>query len=500
MALNANFVLAGMKEMDLATQQGNKFVIDGELVNVELSQVIAEAIYIKRIFRDGQSVTFKYVTNPKEKGAVRVDLETPYEPAGRTLAFGGREGTPGNAGIINKNPPLLPGDKEFFVYLNHVDDQMLAFPDLQKNYLPLEIMARKVASYANGVAEERDGTQLAEILAYNIYRAMNGGNNIVSSANVSSDNGYADLFNDIGALLDNGDHVTGAHTYGTEGRTIIGRPTFVRHAVSVKSGLIVNGGDLAQTMLRDYKLGSGVVDKDYVGDLYLGKAGGFHIQSCADYIWSMAEAMLGLAPGALDNVDAIATHYDANAASDGIDLGAKFVDATTFRGTLAQPLNIWGNESFRKSYIIAKAAFDTTYLAGLGFTESTRLYPIIPNKVKNPTGDIVEAIYGEDGVTITGYRVIKSIQTPNGGNMQSGLPHCAKPTESSFTSNTLKLATATTGADIYYTTDGTAPIVDANKKYTSSGISISGTKTVRAIAVKSGYVWSEEFSGTYTAS
>lgn len=63
----------------------------------------------------------------------------------------------------------------------------------------------------------------------------------------------------------------------------------------------------------------------------------------------------------------------------------------------------------------------------------------------------------------------------------------------------VKLSTATEGATIYYTTDGTTPTTDSTA-YTSAGIDLSATKTIKAIAVKEGYYDSEVFSGTFTKS
>ena len=43
------------------TDPNGRFYLDGNMVNAELSNVIAEAIYIQEIFRDGQSV---YIITP----------------------------------------------------------------------------------------------------------------------------------------------------------------------------------------------------------------------------------------------------------------------------------------------------------------------------------------------------------------------------------------------------------------------------------------------------
>lgn len=63
----------------------------------------------------------------------------------------------------------------------------------------------------------------------------------------------------------------------------------------------------------------------------------------------------------------------------------------------------------------------------------------------------------------------------------------------------VELSCATTGATIYYTTDGSAPTAESTA-YTDAGITLSATTTIKAIAVKAGMYDSAVFSGTYTKS
>lgn len=400
------------------TDPNGRFYIDGSAVNVALSGAIAEAIYIKRIFRDGQSVTGKYSANAQRNGAVRVILNSPLPFSSRTASYGGRPGTPGNSGIINVNPPQLPASDEFMIYLNQVNDQMMIFPDLAREYIPLDVMATKIAQYADRVSMDRDASTLAEIIAYSAWRALNDGENLVDHGDLTAENAYATLINNTQAKLDNGDPVRGAFTFPTEGRTIIGRPSFINGLFNRNSGVIMLGGDLAQEMLRDYDLNADIGDKNYVGTGYKGYAMGFHFQSAPDYIWTLAEAYLGLAKGSLANIDAIAVSFDATAMADGIDMGVKIVDATQTRGALAQPLNVWGHEAFRKSYLIGNANLTTTALTGLGFTEAARKYPVAPADAAAALGETAPAqvtvpVYGTDGAVI-GYKVVAQVPNPSG--------------------------------------------------------------------------------------
>ena len=83
------------------------------------------------------------------------------------------------------------------------------------------------------------------------------------------------------------------------------------------------------------------------------------------------------------------------------------------------------------------------------------------------------------------------------------LPVAATPTFSpapgTYTSaQTVGLFDATTGAAIYYTTDGSTPTANSTLYSPSSPIAVSSTTTINAIAIEAGYTNSTVASGTYT--
>lgn len=506
----AKFVTAALMGMGGTEQDKNgRFFVDGQMVHVELSRVIAETIYIDEIFRDGQSVSGRYTTDTTVGGATRVPLETPFPFSSRTMGYGGRPGTPGNGGVINVNAPVMPGEDEFIVYRNQVNDQIMFFPDIRKELIPLDMMARKIAGYGKRVAMDRSSSTLAEIIAYAYWRSLNEGNNLVNQGTLTEQNAYADLLNNINALMDDGDPVRSAFTYPTEGRTIIGRPSFINGIFNRNSGVIMLGGDMTQEMLKNYDLDVRMSDRNYVGTGYKGYAMQFHFQVAPTEIWNIAEKYLGLPAGALDNVSAIAVSFDATAKATSVDLGVKIVDASGKRGLEAQPLNVWGHEAFRKSYVIGDSTLTNDYLTStLQLSADARLNIVAP-AIANPGNpanmdSVTVPVWGDDG-SVVGYKVVVNVPKPNGDNMQSGLKQVAAPTPSvkpgSYASTqSVTLSTTTTGADIYYTTDGSTPTIAGGTKY-STAISVASTQTIKAIAVKTGMVPSavQEFAYTITS-
>ncbi|HEX4156016.1 MAG TPA: chitobiase/beta-hexosaminidase C-terminal domain-containing protein [Acidobacteriaceae bacterium] len=89
------------------------------------------------------------------------------------------------------------------------------------------------------------------------------------------------------------------------------------------------------------------------------------------------------------------------------------------------------------------------------------------------------------------------------GTYTINLPAAATPTFSPAPGNylsaqTVMLADATSGASIYYTTDGATPTASSTLYSAASPISVSSTTTVEAIAVAPGYAASAVASGAYT--
>lgn len=406
------------------TGKDGRLFLDGVMLQSTISDAIAEAIYVGEIFRNGLNVTAKYVTNAKPLDSVRVPLETPFPSSSRTARVGVREGTPGNDGIINRNPAMMPADDEFLIVLNQVNDQQILFPELAQKatYIPLRDAAKRIASYGRSVVEDRSASTLAEILSYNIYRSLNDGDNI-NTINIAAENAYSTLLGQLNSKLSAGDFITGAHTFGTLGRCIVARPQFINSAFSRTSGIILNGSDMAQNMLRKYSFDSNVDERDFYGNAYRGSAMQFTFVEAADYIWELAERYLGLTKGALKDVIGVAMSYESTAISENIDYGVKVIDANETRGMKAQPLNCWGHEAFRKSQLIGNPTLSNDTFTAAGFTANVRKYPIAPKQVFNSATEnaIQVPVYGADGITIVGFRTLATLPKPNGGIVSGGV-------------------------------------------------------------------------------
>lgn len=130
--------------------------------------------------------------------------------------------------------------------------------------------------------------------------------------------------------------------------------------------------------------------------------------------------------------------------------------------------------------------------------------------INGTTPTAASAKYTAAGIKIAKTETIKAMAVAAGysnGSVASAVytikPPAPKPvfkpgTENFKISVIVKLSdTAKTGLAIYYTTNGAAPTT-ASAKYTSAGIRVTKTETIKAIAVATGYSKSPVASATYT--
>lgn len=130
----------------------------------------------------------------------------------------------------------------------------------------------------------------------------------------------------------------------------------------------------------------------------------------------------------------------------------------------------------------------------LGVPLENFTYPVYPNAYDQQHA-VLRRFAGVFAPVAQAVKVYTGFGTKN--------PTCATPTASpdggSFESTvSVTLSCGTAGADIYYTDDGSTP-TSASTKYTTA-ISLSATKTIKAIAIKDGYYDSEVMSKTFTKS
>lgn len=196
--------------------------------------------------------------------------------------------------------------------------------------------------------------------------------------------------------------------------------------------------------------------------------------------------------------------------------------------------NITGSESFLNPYGMATDRFNNVYVTDL---EHSKLKKLSMTPAASPSGGIVTSgttvtltigingatiYYTTDGteptinngtiysspIPVTDGMTIKAIAIKPGMNsevmtesytikQQAGKPTANPAGGSVAEGTTVKLSSATDGAMVYYTTDGTVPTTEQSSHYVEP-IPVKDGMTIKAIAVKQGMDDSELMTETYT--
>ena len=312
-----------------------------------------------RIFVDGMGITSR-TAQAQGVSAVRVPLMAPPPYTPRTIGYSPYNGvhvggTTGNDGLENVNLPNVPETNGVDVHFNQVYDQPTVIYKLSQNMLSLPLVAQYTAQIPEAVANMEDSSIMATQIKAGLARAKSTTNSNVVDVDLSkTDDGYLQgIMNKLIGLMTNPQTSwsEGIVQYNLEDCVIVMKQSFFDLLFTVRNGVLVNGGNLAQEMLVR---GAFTEDGRPKGNLIRGMYSGVYIKVVPDSYWRQAAAYMGISTAQFAEFNKVQA-YIANA--DGTAFGR--ADTTinpipnpgSSVGTKIQTLWQWGSSVVRPSAI-----------------------------------------------------------------------------------------------------------------------------------------------------
>lgn len=415
-------------------------------VNDTATQVLAakkvkENIFVDLLHRAGYGVT---EVTELDASSVRMFKQV------QTLADARQLNAPVNGGFFNNNKAEVPQIIEYDLDLLDLYDQVYDLPEVQQDMVSISVFENATKNIGGRVSTEINASTLAaQLLAkYNGAKDANSWDGL--AVILDADPKYYEALQEASTMLDDGDEANGIQSFPFAERQILFRANYRKKLLSEK-GVIMGGSNYAQSMLAKGTV-SPEGTKDF-GNMYCGEIDNIPCFIVPAAIWNRAGMWVG-AQSAFAATQAIVI---AAAATDrGISPQGyiKVVPSPDGAGQRLQPKVRWGiNVCYPKGII-----------------------PVLSNATAVPSTTLVKLAPG---------------------NKVKCAPVVATPASLTFaTSATVVLSTATPGAVIYYTDDGSNP--DTSKTLYTGAITINATKTIKAIAHVPGGIDSAIASFTYT--
>lgn len=308
------------------------FVNDLTLKRV-MSSVVKKNIFQSIFTRPGEAVTEKF-SEDTAASQIQVIRVKNIDDAARRI------GADENGGYFNSNDASTSSTEAYDITILDTIDRPIDVPTNAEDMINVDLVDAELANLSGRVSRNINAATFAAQIAKNFNDIRN--NKVTSNwVELAATNpNYKDAIFDASAHLDDGNDDEGIDAYPSDGRAVFIR-SHAKTALLKTGQIIVGGSNAAQDIIRKGGLDANATP-DVSNTAYVGEVDNMPVYVASKPVWSLAEQYLGLAAGALNDVEALVVSGIGTGRALAFNHAIKIVDAQAGQGKRIQPCYRFG--------------------------------------------------------------------------------------------------------------------------------------------------------------
>lgn len=320
--------------------------VNSQALQRQMSPTILKNVVQSLFHRNGKGLNQEIVVDT-DVYEVRVIREKPLTQKTRRIGAGT------DGGFFSSQTAEQPTSDSYGVRLDFVYDTPIDIPSNMQNMIRVSLANATMRNYNQGVAKNINAYTIAKQVVAGLEYAVTNTDNLVAYA--SATDSVLDKFQDVNAVLDDGDTTNGVDTYPANTRIGLWRASVKRAFFKTAKSVLDIGNWKAQEMLR---IGS----VDPISYMNTDKNGFFgEIDQVDNYmvakaVWNLAEEFVlddgsQATAGVFDDVNGYICASMGTLRGIAINSTLKIVDSQAGAGIRFQPSQRWGAEVIYPSSI-----------------------------------------------------------------------------------------------------------------------------------------------------
>lgn len=293
-----------------------------------MSSRVKDNIFQGIFTRPGEAVTEKF-SEDTDAAQIQVIRVKPNDTDAREI------GADKNGGWFNSQDAHTASTEAYPIDIITTIDDLIDIPTTQQDMMSVDIAEAELGNLAGKVNRNVNAITIAAQLAKNFNDIAAGTvdrNWVELDADAPN---YMRAIISAGTKLDDGNPDEGIDAYPDEARAIFMRSSAKEYLLTTGQ-LIVGGSNAAQRIIRKGGLDESV-SPDVAATGYLGEVDNMPAYMASKAVWTLAEKYLGLAAGALNDVEMLIVSAVGTGRGLAFNNAIKIVDTPNGQGRRLQP-------------------------------------------------------------------------------------------------------------------------------------------------------------------